>query len=204
MKRPLIIAVNGSPNRKGNTAVLLAEALETARERGASTRWMHCVDYLQDLKLPFCAACSSPCAGKCFEGHKLVEAFELLSQADGLLIGSPVYFGTVSAQLKAFWDKTRSIRASKGLLNVVGGALTVGGSRFGGQETTLRAIHDMMLVQGMIIVGDGHIEDDCGHQGAAAQRPASEDEWALSRCRIMGKRITDLALSTRELRTNRK
>ncbi|MDI6688874.1 MAG: NAD(P)H-dependent oxidoreductase [Actinomycetota bacterium] len=38
------------------------------------------------------------------------EVFNLLKQADGVVLGSPVYFGTVSAQMKAFWDKTRDIR----------------------------------------------------------------------------------------------
>ena len=91
--------------------------------------------------------------------------FDLLRRADGILLGSPVYFGTVSAQLKSFWDKTRLLRREKYLINVVGGALAVGGSRFGGQETTLRALQDMMLCQGMIVVGDAHLEEDAGHQG---------------------------------------
>ena len=45
--------------------------------------------------------------------------------------------------------------------------------RFGGQETTIKAIHDLMLVQGLIIVGDGHRDFDSGHQGACAQRPVA-------------------------------
>jgi len=42
----------------------------------------------------------------------------------------------------------------------------------------LRALHDMMLVQGMILVGDGHASADAGHHGCCSQAPASGDENA--------------------------
>lgn len=200
MAKVFIVAVNGSPHTRGNTAFLLRQALEECSKMGAVTRVINCQQALKDQQNPFCTACTSPCSGKCLEGKEMAKAYELISQADGLILGSPVYFGTVSAQLKAFWDKSRSLRAEKKLLNVVGGAIAVGASRFGGQETTLRAIHDMFLVQGMITVGDGYKEDDCGHMGGAGQRPSSEDDNAINRCRILGKRIWEVANSTRALR----
>jgi len=73
-------------------------------------------------------------------------------------MGSPVYFGTrMPGQLKAFWDKTRVLRREKALAaECCRGAIAVGaGTLWGVKKTTLKAIHDMMLVQGMIIVGDG-------------------------------------------------
>jgi len=196
----LIVAINGSPNDDGNTAFMLQQALNECKKMGTATEILHCQQLLKDQKNPFCMACASPCPGKCFEGKEIAKAFDLISRADGLIMGSPVYFGTVSAQLKAFWDKSRSLRTKKKLLNVVGGALAVGGSRFGGQETTIRAIHDMLMVQGMIVVGDGYFEDDCGHIGAAAQRPSWEDENAINRCRILARRIFEVAEATRYLR----
>ena len=200
MSQLLIVGINGSPHARGNTAFLLRQALEECRKLGAVTKLINCQQILKDQKNPFCIACTSPCSGKCFNGKQLGTAYELISQADGLLAGSPVYFGTVSAQLKAFWDKSRSLRGEKKLLNVAGGAIAVGASRFGGQETTIRAIHDMFLVQGMITVGDGYFEDDCGHMGGAAQKPAAEDENAINRCRILGKRIWEVAGATKSLR----
>jgi len=67
------------------------------------------------------------------------------------------------------------------LLNTVGAAVTTGGARFAGQETALKTLHDMMLVQGMILVGDGHASADAGHQGSCAGAPPSADENALRR-----------------------
>lgn len=200
MPKLLIVAINGSPNNEGSTSFLLQQALEECTTRGADTEFLFCREILKDLRNPFCVACSSPCPGKCYKNKELANAYGLISRADALILGSPVYFGTVSAQLKAFFDKSRALRTEKKLLNVVGGAITSGASRFGGQETTIRAMHDIMLVHGMIIVGDGYHDDDCGHMGAAAQRPAQEDENAIQRSRIMGKRIFEVAQATSALR----
>ncbi|MBO8168846.1 MAG: flavodoxin family protein [Thermoanaerobacteraceae bacterium] len=196
----LIVGLNGSPQKKGNTVTLLKEALAEAEKMGAETELIHVAEVLKDQKIPFCYNCSVPCTGKCFAGTALGEAYETMARSDGILMGSPVYFGTVSGQLKAFWDKTRVLRKEKKLLNVVGGALATGAARFGGQETTLKALFDMMLVQGMTIVGDGYIEDDCGHQGACAQKPAGEDDFALSRARILARRVVQVAEATKALR----
>ncbi len=198
--KELIVAINGSPNVKGNTAFLLQEALDECQKLGAKGQIIHCQTVLKDQKVPFCVACSSPCTGKCYQDSGLDKAYTLISRADALIVGSPVYFGTFSAQLKAFWDKGRKMRSEKKLLNVVGGAVTSGRSRFGGQEPTLRSIHDMFLVQGMIVVGDGYYQDDCGHFGTAAQEPAREDENAIKRAQILGKRIFEVAQATSTLR----
>ena len=101
---------------------------------GAQTELIHTQEVLKSVKVPFCTVCSAICTGACLKGTLMEEVLQKLREADGLLIGSPVYFGTVSGQLKAFWDKLRCLRSEKKLLNVVGGAVAVGASRFGGQE----------------------------------------------------------------------
>lgn len=198
----LIVGLNGSPNRDGNTAFLLDTALKAAAELGAETETIFVQEILEQDKRPFCIACETPCRGVCYAGTKMEEALKRLGEADGLLIASPVYFGTVSAQLKSFWDKTRRLRREKKLLNTVGGALTSGGARFGGQETTLRAIHTMMLIQGMIVIGDSH-QKSPGHHGANAAQPASEDLNALKRAALMAKRMVEVCEATASLRRNR-
>lgn len=198
-----IVGINGSARKDGNTAFLVREALLVAEALGAKTHLVHAADVLADLEMPFCRDCSSPCKGSCGEGNKLGAALDLLRAADGLIVGSPVYFGTISGQLKAFWDKTRVLRGEKALLNVVGGGVAVAGARFGGQEAALKAIHDLMLVQGMIVVGDGHRDYDCGHQGACAWRPAKEDENGINRTRILARRVVEVAEATQGLRLRR-
>ena len=97
-----VIGLNGSPREEGSTAFLLELALKTARQEGAETELIHLQPLLQEQKYPYCRACSSPCSGACYRGTALEQAFQKLAQADALIIGSPVYFGTVSAQLKGF------------------------------------------------------------------------------------------------------
>ena len=198
-----VIGLNGSPREKGSTAYLLDRALKTARQEGAEAELIHLQPLLQEQKYPFCRACSSPCSGACYRGSSLEQVFQDMARADALIIGSPVYFGTVSAQLKGFWDKSRKLRAAQALLNTVGAAMTAGGARFGGQETALRALHDLMLVQGMILVGDGHDTADAGHQGCCAQSPASDDENAIMRAEILARRVVEVARVTSVLRQGR-
>jgi multimeric flavodoxin WrbA len=185
-----LLALNGSPNRSGNTAFLLQAVLDAAREEGVEGRLLHVADVVEDQEYPFCRACSSPCKEACHRKSKaLREACRALEEAGGLVLGSPVYFGTVSAQLKALWDKTRAVRSRRSLVGKPGGAVAVGAARFGGQETTVKALHDMMLVQGMSIVGEGWMDEDAGHQGVCGRKPVEEDSFALERARILGKRL---------------
>ncbi len=193
----LILAINGSPNKEGNTAFLLNKVLEEAGENGAQTEIIHVMDALEDQDKPYCDACSSPCNRSCIDGTELESVFARLEESDGVILGSPVYFGTVSAQMKAFWDKSRCVRTKKALIGKVGGAVSVGASRFGGQETTVRALHDIMLIQGMNIIGDGSTEFDAGHQGVCGQKPAEEDQDAIKRAKVMGRRIVKEAQKDR-------
>jgi multimeric flavodoxin WrbA len=195
-----IVGINGSPNTDGNTSFLVGKVLEECSFRGAQTVMLNIGEIMSEQKKAFCTVCSNPCTGICYKGTRLEDAFEVLKGADGVVIGSPVYFGSVSAQLKAMFDKTRMVRNKKCLYNKVGLCVSVGASKYGGEETTIKAMQDMMLVNGMIIVGDGYIDDDCGHQGICATRPAKEDENAIKRAAIAAKRLIEVCNATTSIR----
>ncbi len=185
-----VLAINGSPRRDGNTAFLLGKVLEAAESEGVEGKLLQVMDAVKGQSNPFCVACSSPCKEACHQKDAgLREACEALEGAAAVVLGSPVYFGTVSAQLKALWDKTRAVRSRRSLVGKPAAAVSVGAARFGGQETTLKALHDMLLIQGMSVVGEGTDDTDPGHQGVCAQHPASEDSFALERARILGLRL---------------
>ncbi len=188
-----VIAINGSPGRDGNVAYLLNLVLEGARNKGVKTELLHAHEIMIGQKRPYCYVCSNPCSGKCYRGTELEAVFRKMEEADAIILGSPVYFGTVSAQLKAFWDKSRRLRVGKKLVNKVGAAVSCGGGRFGGQETTIKALHDMLMIQGMTVVGDGTMDSDAGHQGVCAQKPSREDEVAHKRARILSQRVVETA-----------
>lgn len=193
----LVVAINGSPDKEGNTAYLLGLVLDECKKRGADTQLIHVMDALKGQERPYCLACASPCPGACQKNENLKVAYELLEKADGIIVGSPVYFGTVSSQLKAFWDKSRLLRRSKGLVGKPAGAVSVAAAKYGGQETTIKAIHDILLVHGMNIVGDGSVESGAGHMGVCAQRPSREDSYAAERAVILGESIVEAVTNSK-------
>ena len=191
-----ILALNGSPNKDGCTAFLLNTVLNAAKEAGAEVEMEYVQSAILECSTPFCVACSTPCNQSCYAGTGVERIFAKMCEADVILVGSPSYFGTVSAQIKALFDKSRDLRGKRALIGKLGAAVSVGASKYGGQQTTQRAIHDMMLVQGMVIVGDSADFDDLrvpmGHQGVGAHRPAAEDTYAVKRAEAMGRQLAKL------------
>ena len=107
--------------------------------------------------------------------------------ADGIIIGSPTYFGLPSAEIKKFIDKSVSIRGK--LENKIGAAFSSSGHRAGGRESTMLSILQALLIHGMVVCGDPLPVG--GHYGAAAK--GSPDEQAKKECRALGKRVAFLA-----------
>ncbi len=107
-----------------------------------------------------------------------------LPKFDGIIAGSPVYYGTMAAELKKFFDESIAVRRK--LFNKIGAAFATSGHRTGGKETTIISILQAMLICGMIIVGDPY--ETGGHYGAAGS-----DEAGLNEGRALGKRVAELA-----------
>lgn len=101
------IAINGSPRKTWNTATLLGKALEGAAAHGAETEIVH----LYDLAFKGCVSCfacktrGGKSYGKCSYKDELTPILEKIASADILLIGSPIYFGTVTGELRSFLER---------------------------------------------------------------------------------------------------
>lgn len=76
-----------------------------------------------------------------------------LDAYDAIIVGCPTRYGRLAAQMAQFWDQTGGLWARNALVGKVGSAFTSTASQHGGQETTLMAIHTMLLHQGMVLVG---------------------------------------------------
>lgn len=181
-----ILAINGSPNEDGNTAFLLKEILSHCE--GAECEIINIHKAVTAARTPFCVSCSNPCNKSCYKGTALEDAYEKVKKADFVIFGSPVYFGSMSAQLKVFFDKTRAIRGEKEWLGKPMAAVSVGASKYGGQERTIDHIHSCALVLGMKVIGNGS-ELGMGHFGVSAQRPSKDDEYAVKQCENLAKAI---------------
>ncbi|MFW6421911.1 MAG: flavodoxin family protein, partial [Candidatus Bipolaricaulota bacterium] len=103
---------------------------------------------------------------------------------DGIIIGSPTYYGLPSAQIKDLLD--RSIKHHGKLEGKVGGAFTSSANRGGGNETAIIAILEMMLIHGMIVQGTSSKD----HYGPVAV--GEPDERAIEESRDLGLRVAEL------------
>ncbi len=106
--------------------------------------------------------------------------------SDGLIAGSPVYFGVMAADLKKVFDDFVATRRQ--MENKVGAAFATGGHPSGGKETTMLSILQCMLIYGMIIVGDPM--DASGHYGVACEK--LPDSGATADGRKLGHRVAEL------------
>jgi len=106
--------------------------------------------------------------------------------SEGIIAGSPVYFGTMAAELKEVFDKFVGLRSK--MENKIGAAFATSGDQSGGKETTLMSIIQAMLIYGMIIVGDPL--EATGHYGVSCS--GSPDKETLENARKLGKRVANL------------
>jgi NAD(P)H dehydrogenase (quinone) len=111
--------------------------------------------------------------------------------ASAIIAGSPVYFGTMAAQLKQVFDDFVSVR--KKMENKIGAVFTTSGDVTGGKETTMFSIIQALMIYGMIIVGDPM--DATGHYGVSCV--GKPDEKNLEHSRLHGKRVAELALKVK-------
>lgn len=103
--------------------------------------------------------------------------------SDGIIAGSPVYFGAMAAEIKDVFDKFVGIR--KKMENKVGAAFATSGDPSGGKETTMISILQVMLIYGMILVGDPL--DATGHYGVACT--GTPDKKTALNAAKLGKRV---------------
>ena len=105
----------------------------------------------------------------------------------GIIAGSPVYFGVMAAQLKKIFDEFVSVR--KKMEGKVGAAFATSADPSGGKETTMMSIIQVMLIYGMIIVGDPM--SATGHFGTACV--GAPDSGCLENGIKLGQRVAKLA-----------
>ena len=146
-----IVIVNGSPNADGNTSIALEEAAAALRENGIHTERIE----IGRGALHGCAAC-----GACWEKQNRRCAFDddmvnrnldALFAADGLLIGSPVYYAGINGALKCFLDRAFFVAGANGGLfrrKVGAGVVAV---RRGGETTAWDQLNKYFTISEMLV-----------------------------------------------------
>ncbi len=111
---------------------------------------------------------------------------EDLLEPEGIILGSPVYYGTMAAELKDLID--RSVKFHGQLDAKIGGAFASSGGPGGGNETTVLDLLKALMIHGMIVKGDAQGD----HYGPIAV--GAPDERSQAECRKLGQRVAELVM----------
>jgi len=191
-----VVAFSGSARKGGNTARLLRRALDALEAEGIETELVE----LAGAKVQGCTACR-----KCWEtkdrrchgrNDALNECIEKMDAADGILIGSPVYFADVSSETKALIDRAGYVsRANGDILARKAGAAVVAVRRAGGMHA-FDTINHFFLIGQMIVPGSSYW--NIGVAGAPGA--AEEDEEGMKTMETLGRNMAWLLARTGDRR----
>lgn len=180
-----VLAINGSPRKNGNTALLLHEALAPLREAG----WEVEAVQLGGKKIQGCRGCGK-CAelknGRCvFDNDILNELLQKMLAADAMILGTPCYFTDMSAELKALVDRAGYVAyVNGGLFQGKIGAAVVAAGRAGATHA-YDSINHMFLMSRMLVPGSTYWNVGFGH----AEGEAAKDTFAIENMRHLGRAI---------------
>lgn len=139
-----VIILNGSPKAEGNTATALHEVEKVLNQQGIETEWIH----VGHRQIHGCIACN-----KCWEtsvccfGDIVNDISEKMDMADGLIIGSPVYFASASGTLLSLLDRLFYSSLHKDWTMKVGASVAV--ARRGGSTATMDVLNKYFLKTNM-------------------------------------------------------
>jgi multimeric flavodoxin WrbA len=188
-----VLGIIGSPRKDGNTDIMVTEALKTASENGAETE----KTYLSDLDLKPCDGCKT-CfeTGECHICDDLMTIYRQVKSADGLILGCPVYFHHVTAQMKLFIDRAGYLNLARGrtdFKNKVAGVVVVAGGT--GHHSTIEELLSFVTTCRMNIPYMGWVAGTASKKGEIAQKTSSID-----RVRELATAVVELAKITSRLR----
>ena len=174
-----VLLINGSPRKDGNTAIALNEMIKVFEKEGIETEIIH----IGHKDIRGCIACGK-CRqlGKCVFDDIVAEAGEKLAQADGLVVGSPVYYASANGTVTSFMD--RLFYSNRGDLRMKVGA-SVAVARRGGQTTTFDQLNKYFTISGMPVASGQYWNSV--HGGAPGE--AAQDLEGLQTMRTLGQNM---------------
>ena len=138
-----VLLINGSPKRDGCTARALKEVIDTLHAEGIETELVHVGD--DDVRgCISCGCCGA--TGSCVFDDRVNEVAPLLERADGLIIGSPVYYGSPNGTLLSFLDR---LFYSTGFPKHMKVGAAVVSCRRGGNTASFDVLNKYFTISGM-------------------------------------------------------
>ena len=188
-----VVAFNGSTRKDGNTAILLKHVLKVLEAEGMETELIQ----LAGEQIQGCTACRA-----CFKtknercaitSDKVNEYIQKMVGADGIILGSPTYFGMMTPEMKALIDRAGFVcRATPDTLKFKAGA-AVATARRAGAMTTFDAINHFFLINQMIIPGSSYWNIGIGNKKGDVEN----DTEGIETMETLGKNMAWLLKKTK-------
>lgn len=181
-----VLAINSSARKDGNTAILINTVLEELNKAGIETEMIQ----LAGNVIEPCKACWA-CGGQGNCVHRkdsFREVFEKMKEADGILLGSPVYSANVSANMQALLERAAVVAdMNPGLFTHKVGA-AVAAVRRGGAMQAVDTMNHFFLNHEMIVVGSTYWNMGYGQMSG----DVCNDEEGLANMRNLGQNMSYL------------
>lgn len=185
-----VVAINGSPKEKGNTYQALSTVTTELEKEGITTEIIHVGNKIIRGCLA-CGACGRNKDEKCAIDDEVNVIIQKLKKADGIIIGSPVYYASIAGTMKSFLDRTFYVAGANGGLfrHKVGASVAV--SRRSGELTTYDHLNHYFTIAEMFVPSSNY------WNVAHAQKPGEflEDKEGEQIMRVLGKNMAFLLKS---------
>ena len=175
-----VLLINGSPHVRGCTYTALSEVASELINQGISTQIFH----IGTDPIAGCIACGA-CrknGGRCFRNDVVNEVMSLAAQSDGIVLGSPVYYASISGQLSSFLD--RLFFAGSALMANKPGAAVVS-CRRGGASAAFDALNKYFTISNMPVVSSNYWNQVHGSKPAEVK----QDEEGMQTMRQLGRNM---------------
>ncbi len=185
-----VVAIVGSPRKNGNTQMLVSHALKALAEEGIETESIS----LAGKKIEPCTACNACLkSGECTIKDDLLPIFNKIIEADGLILASPVYYGSATALIKAVMERSGYMGRSLGRVfaGKIGGPLVV--ARRAGQNFTFAQLTLWYQINGFFIPGSTYWNVAIGREKGEVEK----DEEGMRTAWNFGKNVAFLVKKTR-------
>ena len=180
-----VLAINGSPRKDGNTAILIKAVLDELKKEGIETELIQFSGKtIQGCKA--CLKCFENKDKKCvFDNDDFNECLEKIIEADGIILGSPTYFTDVTSEMKGLIDRTGFVSFANGrFLSRKTGAAVVAVRRAGSIHV-FDTLNHFFFINEMMVPGSCYWNMGFGREKGEVEK----DEEGLKTMRVLGQNM---------------
>jgi multimeric flavodoxin WrbA len=186
-----VVAFNGSPRKNGNTSILIETVFNELKNKGIETELIH-VGKKQIQGWLACMKCAENQNGHCIIKNDIVnDCIDKIMNADGVILGSPVYCSGLTGQIKSFIDRVSlTATVNNSLFKRKIGASVVAVRRAGG-VFTFNSLNNFFTIMQMMVVGSSYWNLGYGME----EGEVNQDEEGIQTMRNLGKNMAWLLKS---------